>query len=315
VRKLVTKLDVAKLAGVSSTTVSRILNDNGYVSEEVRKRVLKAIKELDYVPNRMARSLRTKKTGQIACITYGLKNAFYAEVVQGIKDEALDNGYTFTIYSSKLDKQQYKQLIFDGSYDGLIILTPLEFLEHVDPEKLPRNIPMSMYWDLAGKTNIPNVKINLRAAMDKIVNHLLDNGHSNIVYLGSTEDGNGFHYNQRLKGYIKSLTNSGISPSDDYLFHVPTWEDTPSYGYIKIKELIKKNVPFTAIAASNDLMAIGAMRALSEHGLRVPNDVSITGFDDIELAGMITPSLTTISFPKKRYWSHSNEHILEFTQK
>lgn len=306
---MVTRREVAQLAGVSPTTVSRIINDNGYVSEEVRIKVLAAIDELGYVPNRVARSLRTQKSKQVACITYGLTNTFYAEVVQGIEEEALENGYTFSVYSSHIDKQQYHQLILGGFYDGLIILTPSEFLDSVDLKKMRRTIPISVYWDLGDQTNIPNIKINLKEAMKKTVNYLLDNGHSKIVYLGSTNNGVGFKENQRLNGYMEALIDRGISFSDDYLLSVPTWRETAVLGYMKVKELIEKQVPFTAISACNDLMAIGAIKALVESGLNVPNDISVTGFDDIELANMITPSLTTISFPKKAI-GHSLMNIL-----
>lgn len=296
---MVTRREVAKLAGVSPTTVSRILNNNGYVSKEVRVRVLQAIDELGYVPNRIARSLRTQKSGQVACITYGLTNTYYAEIVQGIEEEALESGYTFSVYSSHIDKQQYKQLILGGFYDGLIILTPSEYLESVALEEMRRTIPISIYWDLEGETDIPHIKINLKTAMEKTVNHLLDNGHSEIVYLGSTGVGAGIKGDQRLNGYIETMTHRGKIFSDDYLLDVPTWEDTAAQGYAKVKGFIKKNIPFTAIAACNDLMAFGAIKALSESGLHVPNDISVTGFDDINLASMITPSLTTIAFPKR----------------
>lgn len=306
---MVTRREVAQLAGVSPTTVSRILNNNGYVSEEVRAKVLEAIDELGYVPNRVARSLRTQKTRQIACITYGLTNTYYAEIVQGIEEEALENGYTFSVYSSHIDKQQYNQLILGGFYDGLIILTPTELLETVDLQKMKGSLPISVYWDLGIEIDVPNIKVNLKTAMEDTINYLIDNGHSEIVYLGSTGNGAGIKENQRLNGYMEAITNRGISLSDDYLLNVPTWEDTAAQGYMKVKELVKKQVPFTAIAACNDLMAIGAMKALVESGLHVPQDISVTGFDDIELASMIIPPLTTIAFPKKDI-GHSLMNIL-----
>jgi|SRR5690625_71841 len=296
---MVTRREVAQLAGVSPTTVSRIINENGYVSEEVRIRVLKAIDELGYVPNRVARSLRTQKSKQIACITYGLTNTFYAEIVQGIEEKALESGYTFSIYSSHIDKQQFNQLILGGFYDGLIILTPSEFLESVEFQKIKSFIPISVYWDLGVEIDVPHIKIDLKTAMEKMINNLVDNGHSRIVYLGSTEDGPGIKEDQRLRGYMKAIKQRGISLSDDYLLNVPSWEDTAAQGYMKVKELIKKQLPFTAIAACNDLMAIGAIKALIESGFQVPKDISVTGFDNINIASMLTPALTTISFPKK----------------
>ncbi|GAF63494.1 putative transcriptional regulator [Bacillus sp. TS-2] len=296
---MVNRIDVAKLAGVSPTTVSRVLNENGYVSEEVRSKVKKAIEELEYVPNRMGRNLRMQKSGQIACITNGLSNPFYSEIVLGIEEIALANDYTFSIYSSDLDKQQYNQLIMGGFYDGVIVLTPLTFLESIDPQKVREVVPISILWDQAGKTDIPNVRINLKQAMVKIMNHLLDNGHSEIVYLGEAEYGVEITQSERFNGYLETLKNRNISLSEEYLLDVPSWENDLIFACAKVKELLNKQVPFTAIAAFNDSMALGAMRALAESGLSVPGDISITGFDDIEISSMITPSLTTATLPKK----------------
>ncbi|RFB14926.1 LacI family transcriptional regulator [Bacillus sp. HNG] len=296
-----TRHDVAKLAGVSPTTVSRVLNNNGYVSEEVRERVLMAIKELKYVPNRIARSLRTQRVGQIACITHGLINSFYAEIVQGIEEVAIENGYTFSIYSSSLEKEKLLQLVYDGFYDGLIILTESEFNDLIDFEQVIKNIPISVYWDLGYKTTVPNVSVNLYNAMTKVIDYLIQNGHEEIVYLGYARDGiDGVKENPRFNGYIDTLTSQGIQINSEYLLFVPNWQDTLTSGYNKTVELLNRNIPFTAIAACNDLMAIGAIRALTENGYRVPEDISVTGFDDLEIARMINPALTTIQVPKKQ---------------
>jgi DNA-binding LacI/PurR family transcriptional regulator len=146
--------------------------------------------------------------------------------------------------------------------------------------------------------------------MEKTITYLIDNGHSNIIYLGYAKDGiKGVEENPRFKGYMNSLRKRGIDISPDHLLFVPNWNDTLTSGYEKVKQLVKKKVSFTAIAACNDLMAIGAIRALHDHGIRVPEDVSVTGFDDLELASMITPALTTVSLPKRQI-GHSLMNIL-----
>ncbi|MFS0862666.1 LacI family DNA-binding transcriptional regulator [Fredinandcohnia sp. 179-A 10B2 NHS] len=307
-----TRDDVAKLAGVSPTTVSRVLNNNGYVSEDVRERVLAAIKELQYVPNRIARSLRTQKIGQVACITHGLSNSFYAEIVQGIEEVVIENGYTFSIYSTSLEREKLLNLVYEGFYDGLIILTESEFIDVVDFQQVKERIPTAVYWDLGYPTTVPNVSVNLYEAMKKSVNYLLENGHKEIVYLGYSRDGiDGVKENPRFHGYADSLTGKGISLDPDYLLYVPNWQDTLSSGYEKTVELLEKNIPFTAIAACNDLMAIGAIRALNERGIRVPEDVSVSGFDDVEIARMFNPALTTINIPKRQIGRSLMELLLQ----
>ncbi|MBM7663166.1 DNA-binding LacI/PurR family transcriptional regulator [Bacillus mesophilus] len=295
-----TRLDVAKRAGVSPTTVSRVLNNNGYVSEDVRERVLLAIKELEYVPNRIARSLRTQKVGQVACITHGLSNPFYAEIVQGIEEVVIENGYTFSIYSTSLQRENLFNLVYDGFYDGLIILTESEFIDVVDFQQVKERIPISVYGDFDNETSVPNVSVNLYEAMKKSVTYLLDSGHTEIVYLGYSKHGiDGVKENPRFNGYADTLSSNGVMLSSDHLLYVPNWQDTLSSGYNKVIELLNKNISFTAIAACNDLMAIGAIRALNERGIRVPEDVSVTGFDDVEIARMFNPALTTISLPNR----------------
>ncbi|MCL7747988.1 LacI family DNA-binding transcriptional regulator [Halalkalibacter alkaliphilus] len=297
---MATRQDVAKLAGVSPTTVSRVLNNNGYVSQDVRKRVEEAIRELQFVPNRVARSLRTQKCGQIACITHGLKNTFYAEIVQGIEEVALENGYTYSIYSTSVENEKYINLILEGFYDGLIVLTSSEFNNLVDSKKIREVIPTCFYWDLGYETKLPNVAVNLKKAMKNTTNYLLDCGHKEIVYLGYPKEGiEGVKENPRFLGYVDALKAKGIEVSSDHFLFVSNWNDTLTAGYEKVRELLDRGVSFTAIAACNDLMAIGAIRALSERGIRVPEDVSVTGFDDVEIAKMITPALTTVSLPKK----------------
>jgi DNA-binding LacI/PurR family transcriptional regulator len=293
-----TRRDVARLAGVSPSTVSRVLNDNGYVAAEVRERVHQAIKELNYVPNRLARSLRTQQCRQIACITPSISNSFYHEIVAGIEETALENGYTFSLYSLTYEKRNYLEVVLSGFYDGLILLAPYEIEKIISLEELAQRLPICLYCDRERHPSLPHVYVDLRQAMRRNVEHLIQLGHRQIVFLGYV-----FHRpedNPRFLGYMDAMRAHGLTVPDGLIRFIPEYQDTLSYGHQMVKELIEGGNRCTAIVATNDLFAVGAMRALIEHGLKVPDDVSLTGVDDLEIASLVTPTLTTIRIPKKR---------------
>lgn len=289
---------MARLAGVSPSTVSRVLNNNGYVAPDVRRRVHQAIKELNYVPNRLARSLRTQQCRQIACISPSIGNSFYYEIVAGIEETALENGYTFSLYSLTYEKRKYLEVVLSGFYDGLILLAPHEMEKITSLDELAERLPICLYCDRERHPFLPHVYVDLRKAMRQNVEHLIQLGHRRIAFLGYVfrrpEE------NPRFMGYMDAMREHGLPVSDDITRFIPDYQDTLSYGYQIVKDLIKSGNRYTAIVATNDLLAVGAMRALVEHGLKVPDDVSLTGVDDLEIASLVTPTLTTIRIPKKR---------------
>lgn len=291
-----TRKDVAERAAVSPSTVSRVVNNNGYVAPEVRRRVERAIRDLEYVPNRIARSLRTQASMQIACVTHNITNPFYGEVVLGIEDEAFSNGYSFSLYNANFEQRDYPRVMQEGFHDGLIILSPVELSASTKLDIIKNAIPTVMYWDWGGQSPLPNINVDLNYAMQLAVSALIESGHTDIVYLGYEADA--MDENPRFTGFQNAMRFHRVPINDDLVQLIPKWQDTLEMGYHKMKSFLSKKKTFTAVAASNDLLAIGAIRALRDEGYRVPEDISVTGVDDIELAHMIVPSLTTVRIPK-----------------
>jgi DNA-binding LacI/PurR family transcriptional regulator len=295
---MATRQDVAKSAGVSPSTVSRVINENGYVAQIVRERVLKAIQELNYIPNRAARSLRLRECRQIACITPSINNWFYTEILEGIEERALENGYTFSLYNINYEKREYLKVVLEGLYDGLIVLAPYELRKIMSLEEISNRLPVSLYWDREEQTSISHVYVNLRKAMKQAVSHLIDQGHQEIIFLG-------YEFqspleNPRYQGYMDAMEEYGLPVSPYYLSFIEEYSDTLTTGYRKVKEFIRQDHSFTSIVACNDLLAVGAMRALIESGKKVPHDISVVGIDDIELASIVSPPLTTMCIPKRK---------------
>ncbi|GLG00119.1 transcriptional regulator [Alicyclobacillus hesperidum subsp. aegles] len=292
---MATRVDVAKRAGVSPSTVSRVLNESGYVAPDVRKRVLQAVSELNYVPNRIARSLKMKRCGQFACVISSLSNPFYHEMLMGIEEEALRRGYTFSLYNMTREKEGYMRLILEGFYDGLIILTPYEVMNVVNLTELSAQIPICIYRDRSMDFGIPNVHVDLYNAMTENINYLVGLGHTKIAFLGEYDNK---EENPRYAGYIDAMCRHGISVESGLIQLIPYLKDTMSAGYERVIRMLELGVNFTAVAASNDLLALGAIRALMEFGIKVPSEVSVLGIDDVELSRISTPALSTARIPK-----------------
>lgn len=304
-----TRSDVAKLAGVSPSTVSRVLNDNGYVASEVRKRVLEVIKELNYVPNRAARSLRLQQYQQIACIAPSVGNSFYHEIVAGIEETALEAGYTFSWYNLRREQMGHLQVILEGFYDGIIFLAPYEIGSVFDLERISKRLPTCLYSDRGKFYSIPNVYVDLRAAMRVNIEYLIECGHRQILFLGP--EYRDVNENPRFQGYLDAFRNQGLEFCQDLIQLIPNHKDTISYGYERVKQIIEQGMQFTAVAASNDLVAVGALKALQDQGISVPKDISITGVDDVEIASLITPALTTTRIPKRKIGNRLMELLLK----
>ncbi len=295
---MVTRNDVAKKAGVSPSTVSRVINNNGYVATDVRLRIMNAIDELNYVPNRIANMLRSQKSSQIACVTHSIANPFYNEILLGIEETAYENGYSFSLFNANFEQYDYKRAIRESMFDGLIVLSPAELLKLLEASPLAEELPTVVYWDYSGESPYSHVFVDMEKAMETSVTYLLQNGHRQVLFLSYEfmipEE------NPRFQGYISALARQRLTLDARMVVMCKRWDDTLASGYEKMKEFLKTSVPFTAIAATNDLLAIGAMKALAEAGLRVPDDVSVTGFDDVDITNYIAPALTTVHIPKRQ---------------
>ncbi len=289
--------DVAYRAGVSPSTVSRVIADHPRISSETKERVLAVMKELDYHPNAIARSLVKKSSETLGILIPNnieeFFNPFFPEVLRGITQVAQAEGYDLFLSTSLNhlnDKERTEKIIRSKRIDGLIILTskendPLfEVLERLRfPSVLIGRPPVtqeSLLW-----VNNDNVKASFEATQ-----HLAELGHKRIGFIGGSHD---FIVTQdRLKGYHQALDAVGI-PFDPRL--IIAAEFIEEGGYLGMLRLLALSDRPSAIVASDDVLAFGAMRAAGEMGYRIPEDLAIVGFNDIPLAKLSNPPLTTVS--------------------
>ncbi|MDO4323106.1 MAG: LacI family DNA-binding transcriptional regulator [Lachnospiraceae bacterium] len=292
----VTIYDVAKAAGVSVATVSRIMKTPEIVKRETRERVMKVIEEMNYQPNALARQLRTQQTNMIIVIVPDIENAFYHEIIRGIEAEAEANGYQVLIADLKgqpsLEKY-YVEAIQRHQVDGIISISASmaeKLLEIVTGD-----YPVVMVVQGIDKENVPNITIDNATAARKMMSHLISIGHKEIAHITSSEALP--LYQERLKGYIAALEGNGISVDEEL---IRKGEASIRGGYEQMEILIRKKKKFSAVFAAGDTMAIGAIKALKDNGLSVPEDCAVVGFDDIDIASFFEPALTTVRQPKRQ---------------
>ena len=291
--KKVTLYDVASLAGVSYQTVSRVINNSPNVALTTRERVLQAISELEFRPNQAARSLNTRQSHVLQIITY---NITHLHTVEAMLYTARQLGYRMalsTIWDHTSDNEIREQLDGLSSWliDGLLIIMPNFSFKYQEQIELCRGIPgVLIGTDL--ETDAPAVAIDQRYGTNLALQHLLDLGHTQIAEI--TGDRNFSDGKARHEAYIKFVEAHGLEKD---LFVEGNWRGES--GYNGVKQLLDKGKHFTALFCGNDEVAIGALLALEECGLRVPTDVSVVGFDDIRISPYVNPPLTTIrqNFP------------------
>ncbi len=292
---MVTIRDVAARAGVSSTTVSHVINDTRPVSAELRARVESAMAELGFQPNALARSLRRKRTHTLGMIVPDSANPFFAEVGRGIEDTSFAAGYSTILCNSDGDRARellYLDLLVQKQVDGVLLVPTGDYAE-LAAKLRTRNIPVVVIDRDVSDAPIDRVHIDNVAGGYLATCHLLDLGHRRIGYIGGPP-----HLSSvpnRSAGYLRALQEAGL-PVDDRLLVAGNFRDFGGYG--GAQALFALPDPPTAIFAGNDLMAIGVLAAARDAGIAVPDDLSIVGFDDIHLAGYINPPLTTVAQPK-----------------
>jgi LacI family transcriptional regulator len=295
-RKKLTQKDVARLAGVSQALVSHVVNETDKaIPEATRQRVLKAMDELGYTPNKAARSLRAQKSYTIACIVPDITNAFYPAFLRGIQSVADPKGYDLIIYdshSSETKELHYLRALGCGHVDGAIAV-----LFHRDAQIISDLVDEGLHLvTLEGGRPEPDTRlhdviyVDNRSASRAAVAYLIDRGHTRIGMLSGTKGTP--PQRRRLQGYQQALADNVLS-FDDLL--VRNGDYTEMGGYAEMQALLSLPVVPSAVFAANDLMAIGAMTAVKEHGLCIPQDIAIIGFDDIPAARLVYPRLTTVA--------------------
>ena len=305
--KYITLKMVAERAEVSVNTASRAINNKPDINEETKKRVLRIAKELGYIRNAAAVALRTKKTRTIGVVIADNSNPFYAEVLNGIEVAAREKNYHIILANTQRDYKKEEEainLLLAKRVDGLLI-APVQDRDDDIRKLIKTNLPFV----IVGR-DFENIEIDV-VYNDEIkggflaTEYLIKKGHKRIALI------DGFLYKSpakgRLEGYKKALNEYGI-PLDDSLISVGdiNLED----GYERTRQMLGKNLNFTAIFAYNDMMAFGAMQAIKEKGLRIPEDIGLVGYDDISFSSLMDPALTTIRLNKQELGIESVKLLL-----
>ncbi len=285
--------EVAQRAGVSYATVSHVINNTRFVSDETRARVQQAMSELNYRPNAIARSLRNGRTNSIGMILPDSSNPYFAEIGRAIEDEAFNHGYSIILCNMELDPDKenfYVDVLIKKQVDGIIFVATGDQLPLLDILR-SYHIPVVMI-----DRDLPEVEVDTIITDNPLggylaTRHLLELGHRRIACITGPSS-NITPSAGRITGYRRALEEAGISYEDKIVrlgdFH-------PRSGMEITDQFLREPNPPTAIFACNDLMALGAIRAARKAGLQVPDELSIVGFDNIDLANYTNPPLTTIS--------------------
>lgn len=305
----VTLAEIATAAGVSVSTVSRALTNNNYpLKAETRQRIVNLAEELGYKPNLVARSLQSKRTHSVGVIVDRMRSPFAAATVQGIQDGLRQAGYSISIINSNRNQNlviEAIQTFYSRRVDGIVILNSWLHTFN-DPILLMQDGPFVFVNRLFSNAIHNCVAPGDHCGAEMAVRHLVDLGHQHVAYINGME--NWLEAQNRLAGYRDVLTEQGL-PVDEVLIKPGDWG--VDSGYQAAQELLTLKQPPTAIFAANDLMALGAIYAIQDAGLRVPDDVAVVGYDDRDFAAWIRPSLTTIRMPSYEMGQAAARLLLE----
>lgn len=289
--------EVAKEAGVSITTVSRVINGSNKVNGETRERVQKAMLQLDYQPNRVAQRLRTSggRSKLLGLIIPDIQNQFYSNIVRGIEDVTYGHDYAVILCNSDENPNKerfYLEVLRSESVDGIILPPIHQFGEEIE-NLIDLGIPIVCVDRKLMRKNVDTVVIGNEKGGYDAVSHLVELGHKKIAILTSSLQFSSFA--ERQKGYERALKENGIE-IDKRLIKEGDPRSLETARSLT-EELLDLDEPPTAIFATNNLMTLGVLEALNKHNLRIPEDISIVGFDDLPWAKAISPPLTAVKQP------------------
>lgn len=281
--------DVARHAGVSIATVSRVLNDSARVSKDTRARVLEAVETLGYQPKAAARGLALNRTEIIGLVFPDIAGPFFSEMVRGVQSEARKHHYHLLIYSVDRRERSDRLLrVLSNRVDGLIV-TSLSIEPRHLADLLERDIPFVLTGRQPDASRINAVLPDNRLGTHLAIEHLVAHGHQRIALIAGPRSMR--HGRERYAAYRQALCQHGLQWDPRYVVRGTFEEES---GRQAMQELLNLPRLPEAVFACSDLMAIGAMQVIRNHGLRVPEDIAVVGFDDIALAARANPPLTTV---------------------
>jgi len=295
-KKRVTREEVARLAGVSTATVSYVLNKSPKVKHSTRDRVLEAVERLGYRPDPIARSMVTKKTKQLSIVLNNIANPIYSDMILGFDSKALEHGYFVNICTRQGSIDEYFENFVIRRIDGIFI-EALPSKYHI--EKVYRLVEAGIKVIMFGHGSadlrkISSIENDYMYAMEKAVEYLWGLGHRRIAYLsGLTVEQN---YDLRIEGYRKAMAErlSEDVPEELFICSTRLTNTDIADGKALAKKLIERNAGATAVICTNDLMAVGALQVFRDAGISVPDDISVMGIDGASFGEIVTPKLTTM---------------------
>lgn len=303
--------DIAEIAGVGVSTVSRVINNHPDVGDKTREKVLQIIEEYNYIPNNSARNLKRSSSNNIGILVKGIHNPFFSQMIKAVEEEINKKNYSMILHYNEKntnDTEVAIQLIKEKKLKGLICLGG-DFDDLEENQLLHLETPMVLtsvnITEEVNKDVFSSVTIQNEIAAFKAVDYLCKLGHKRIGII-TTGEGDKNVGKLRLRGYKNALKSNGIEENDDFISYAHyTFES----GYDAMNELIGRNLGITAVFVTSDIMAIGASKAILSSGLKIPEDISVVGFDGIEYSKYFHPSITTVKQPIEEM-GHKSAEIL-----
>lgn len=297
-----TRDDVARMAGVSTATVSYVINNKQKISAEVRQKVLQAIEVLGYKPDMIARSMATSQSMQLGIVLENISNPFFGDIVHGFENAANEKGYFVNICTGFNKLDDYLENFISRRLDGVFVTAvPMKF--HMD--KLYKLVDNGICVVMSGNVEadmkkVSSIESDYLDAMDMAVGHLCSLGHQYIAFLSGLSKKHEF--DTRAKGYVLAMEKYGLGGADELLFdNVSPFGTDIMDGFKLASRMLSSTRSVTAVICMNDLMALGAISAIQQKGLRVPADISVMGFDGISFGEVWNPPLTTMSMQKMKF--------------
>ncbi|MCB9421697.1 MAG: LacI family DNA-binding transcriptional regulator [Ardenticatenaceae bacterium] len=302
--------DIAEKAGVSPSTVSRALQDHPRIGENTKGRIQALAKEMGYVPSAVARGLKTKRSRVLGVIVHRIEDPYLTEVLKGIEDTLHSYGYSLFLAATQRIPEREQEVIRamnERRVDGIIISSShinMKRLRQLDHYGIPSVLINNQETLEPDTCSVYNDEIY---SMNQILQHVIGLGHKRIAYLGSPRAGR--TNKKRQQGYEEALREAGVEVCADYISNGVNAR--PQGGAQAMRELLALEKLPTAVVCYNDMMAIGAIQAINQANLCVPDDVSVTGFDNIDLAAYVTPPLTTFHQPRYKLGQQAAEMMLQ----
>lgn len=301
--------DVAKLAGVSTSTVSHVLNRTRFVSDEKRELVEQAVRELNYRPSSIARSLKVQQTRTLGMLVTASRNPFFAEVVHGVERRCYERGYTLFLCNTEGDIKRMEanlDALEEKRVDGLLLLCSEVNDEIINLIEAERSVPIVVFDWGTESDNVDRIYDNSLSGARLATEHLIQNGHTNIGCIAGPQDRRSAK--ERLQGFRESMAQSGLPMREEWIIEGDYGCEGGVGAMLQLSGL--DELP-SALFVCNDMMAIGLLNEAARLGIRVPEDLSVIGYDNVYISRFTVPSLTTIHQPKKKIAAQAVDTLID----